>query len=187
MVKLNKITTRTGDDGTTGLGDGSRLPKDHPLIAALGAVDEANSWLGLVALEKLPAAIAAAVAGIQNDLFDLGADLASPPGGAHEAKIPRISDAQIERLDALIATDNAILPPLNSFVLPGGARASSTLHLARTVARRAECAVVAAAKARPEINRRCQLYLNRLSDLLFVWARQCNAGKDVLWKPGERR
>src|ERR1043165_9361731 len=118
MVRLDRITTRTGDDGTTGLGDGSRLPKHHPLIAAIGTVDEANSVLGIVRLEPLPAGIGEALPRIQNDLFDVGSDLACPPGMPHEDKVPRITAAQVGRLDDLLATANAGVAPLKSFVLP---------------------------------------------------------------------
>jgi cob(I)alamin adenosyltransferase len=187
MVRLDRITTRTGDDGTTGLSDGSRLSKHDPLIAALGSVDEANSWLGLASAEKLPKDIAQAVAIIQNDLFDLGGDLATPTGGRHEDKVPRITDAQVTRLEKWIASGNAELPPLTSFVMPGGTRAAALMHMARTVVRRAERDVVAATATRTYLNNRCRMYLNRLSDLLFVWARQCNAGHDPLWKPGANR
>lgn len=186
MVRLDRITTRTGDDGTTGLGDGSRLPKHHPLIAAIGAVDEANSVLGLVRLEPLPAAITAALPGIQNDLFDVGSDLACPPGMPHEDKVPRITAAQVARLDALLAAANAGVPPLKSFILPAGTRAVVHLHLGRTVVRRAERDVSAAIAALPArtFNPDLVRYLNRLSDLLFVWSRLAAGGDEVLWVPG---
>jgi cob(I)alamin adenosyltransferase len=186
MVRLHRITTRTGDDGTTGLGDGSRLPKHHPLIAAIGAVDEANSVLGVVRLERLPPAIAAGLPRIQNDLFDLGSDLACPPGMPHEDKVPRIIQAQVAQLDALLAEANDGVPPLKSFVLPGGTRAAAHLHLARTVVRRAEREVGAAIAALPArtFNPEAVRYLNRLSDLLFVWARLANGSDEVLWIPG---
>ena len=184
MVTLNRITTRTGDQGTTGLADGSRVAKDHPLIAAIGSVDEANSLLGVVRLDaplsELPQ--------IQNDLFDLGADLATPPGSPWEAKIPRITDAQVARLEAWSEAANATIAPLTSFVLPAGSRAAAWLHLARTVVRRAERDLVAAQHADPERawNPNCLRYLNRLSDVCFIWARGANDnGKsDVLWVPG---
>jgi cob(I)alamin adenosyltransferase len=187
MVRLDRITTRTGDDGTTGLSDGSRLPKHDPLIAALGSVDETNSWLGLASVEKIARDIAQAIAIIQNDLFDLGGDLATPTGGRHEDKVPRITEVQVTRLEKWIASGNADLPPLTSFVLPGGTRAAALMHMARTVARRAERDVVAATATRADLNKLGRMYLNRLSDLLFVWARQCNAGRDPLWKPGANR
>jgi cob(I)alamin adenosyltransferase len=185
MVRLDRITTRSGDDGTTGLADGRRLPKDHALIAALGAVDEANSVLALVLQEDLPAGIAAGLALVQNDLFDAGADLATPPGGPYEERLRRISPAQVARLEAAIAAGNAGLPPLTRFVLPGGTRAAAWLHLARTVVRRAERELVAAMRALPERSFNPELlhYLNRLSDLCFVWSRCCNLGGPALGGP----
>ena len=186
MVQLNRITTRTGDQGTTGLTDGSRVPKDHPLIQVIGTVDEANSLLGVVIVEGGPQALTA----IQNDLFDLGSDLATYPGGPYEAKIPRITEAQVVRLETLATAANAGIAPLTSFVLPGGSRAAAWLHLARTVVRRAERDLVAAQHADPQRvwNPHCLEYLNRLSDLCFIWARQANDGgkADVLWVPGGR-
>lgn len=191
MVNLNRITTRTGDQGTTGLTDGSRVTKDHPLICVIGTVDEANSLLGVVRLEQLPEDISRALLAVQNDLFDLGGDLATLPGGQWEDKIPRISDAQVTRLDGWAETANASISPLSSFVLPGGSRASAWLHLARTVVRRAERELVAAQHADPSRawNPQCLRYLNRLSDLLFIWSRVTNAGgtTDVLWVPGAGR
>jgi cob(I)alamin adenosyltransferase len=190
-IRLDRITTRTGDDGTTGLADGTRLPKDHPLIAAIGAVDEANATLGLVRLEPLPPTIAAELASVQNDLFDLGSDLAVPPGGPHEDKIKRVSAAQVARLETAAAAANAGLAPLKSFVLPAGTRAATLLHVARTVVRRAERDLIAARRALPERpwNPELLRYLNRLSDLCFIWSRRCNAdaGGDVLWEPGKNR
>jgi cob(I)alamin adenosyltransferase len=184
MVTLNQIITRTGDQGTTGLGDGSRIAKDHPLIAVIGSVDEANSLLGVVRLD----APLAELPQVQNDLFDLGADLATPPGSPWEAKIPRITDAQVARLEAWATAANAGLAPLTSFVLPAGSRASAWLHLARTVVRRAERDLVAAQHADPARawNPNCLRYLNRLSDLCFIWARKENDGgkAEVLWMPG---
>ncbi len=188
MVRLDRITTRSGDGGETGLGDGTRLPKDHALIAALGTVDEANSLLGVVRLEALGDAVAAELPRVQNDLFDLGADLAMPPGTQWEDKVPRITAAQVARLDAALEEANAGLLPLTSFVLPAGSRAAAHLHLVRCVVRRAERDLVAARHALPErvFNPECLRYLNRLSDLCFVWARQANDGGrgDVLWRPG---
>lgn len=188
MVLLNRITTRTGDQGTTGLTDGSRVSKDHPLISVIGSVDEANSLLGVVRLEQLPDAIATALPAVQNDLFDLGGDLATTPGGQWEDKIPRITDRQIERLETWATAANAGIAPLTSFVLPGGSRAAAWLHLARTVVRRAERELVAAqhADSTRTWNPNCLRYLNRLSDLCFIWSRLANdSGKaDVLWVPG---
>ncbi len=191
MVTLNRLSTKTGDTGTTGLADGTRVPKDHPLIQAIGSVDEANCVLGLVRLETLPSALIALLPQIQNDLFDLGGDLAMPPGGPYEDKIPRISETQVARLDAAVADATAQVEPLKSFILPAGSRAASLLHLARTVVRRAERDLVAAMAAdqqRPW--NPCALkYLNRLSDCCFAWSRLANDGgrADVLWVPGKGR
>jgi cob(I)alamin adenosyltransferase len=189
MVRLDRIVTRSGDGGTTGLSDGTRLPKHHPLIAAIGAVDEANSLLGLVRTETLPEAIAQELPRIQNDCFDLGSDLATPPGGPYEAKIARITAAQVVRIETAIEHANARLAPLTSFVLPGGSRSAAWLHLARTVVRRAERDLCAAVAALPDraFNPECLRYVNRLSDLCFVWARVANDGgkADVLWVPGK--
>lgn len=186
MVRLDRITTRTGDSGTTGLGNGQRVAKDHPRIHVIGAVDEANSVFGLVRLEDVPAGVAAILPGIQNDLFDLGADLAMPPGSPHEAHVPRIADAHLARLDAELERVNALLTPLTSFVLPGGSRAAALLHLARTVVRRAERDLVAFMHVDATVNPGALRYLNRLSDLCFVWARACNrnGADDVAWVPG---
>lgn len=187
MVHLDRIATRTGDAGTTGLGNGLRVPKDHPRIAAIGAVDEANSVVGLVRLELLPETLVEELPRIQNDLFDLGADLAMPPGSPHEAHIPRIADAHLAQLDRLLEHSNAALTPLTSFVLPGGSRASAHLHVLRTVVRRAERAVVTLMHEDATLNPAILRYLNRLGDLCFVWARLANdAGRaDVLWSPGQ--
>jgi cob(I)alamin adenosyltransferase len=196
MVRLDRITTRTGDDGTTGMADGTRLAKDHPLIGAIGSVDEANCVFGLLLQESLPAGIAEEVGRIQNDLFDLGGDLATPPGGPYEAQIRRIHPTQVARLEAAIADGNDGLPQLRSFVLPGGSRAAAWLHLARTVVRRAERDLVAAMRLVPEraFNPELLHYLNRLSDLCFVWSRRCNVGTatepgpgELLWRPGLTR
>jgi len=193
MVKLNKIYTRTGDDGTTGLVGGSRIAKSAPLMAAIGDVDEANSWIGLaaVALDDAPDE-AAMLTRIQNELFDLGADLATPPDadrgfGAHDMAL-RIVPGQIARLEDEIDAMNASLAALKSFILPGGTEAAARLHLARAVTRRAERSAVAAAATR-DLNPLALTYLNRLSDHLFVLARHINAdaGGDILWKPGATR
>jgi len=193
MVKLNKIYTRTGDDGTTGLVDGSRVAKSDALMAAIGDVDEANSAIGLAAAALDPASDEAAMLSrIQNELFDLGADLATPPDiqfgfGPHEMAL-RIVPSQIARLEDEIDAMNATLDALRSFILPGGAEAAARLHLARAVTRRAERAGVAAGEAR-KLNPLALSYLNRLSDHLFVLTRHINAaaGGDILWKPGATR
>lgn len=176
-MRLTKITTRTGDDGTTGLADGSRLPKDSPRIEAIGAVDELNSQIGLLLTEKLTLAVRDCLAAIQHDLFDLGSELALP-------QRPAITEAQVERLETLIGQFNADLPPLKEFVLPGGGRAAALCHVARTVCRRTECACVRLNTA--EMLAPCLLqYLNRLSDLLFVLARAINRADgfdETLWQ-----
>lgn len=180
--RLSKIYTRTGDAGETGLGDGSRVPKDGARIAALGDVDELNSCIGLLLAEDLREAVRAALVEVQHDLFDLGADL-SVPGRS------TMSDAQVERLEKQLDQLNASLQPLKEFILPGGTRAAALAHFARTVCRRAERAVVALGRteAVADVGR---VYLNRLSDLLFVVGRVLNraGGRgDVLWQPGKNR
>jgi len=182
LVKLNRIYTRTGDAGTTGLVDGSRVSKAEPRMAAIGDVDEANSAIG-VAIAALGArAPAAALLTIQNDLFDLGADIATPEGSDGAL---RIVPAQVARLEAEIDAMNADLAPLTSFILPGGDPAAAALHLARAIVRRAERSAVAVDGLNPP----ALAYLNRLSDWLFVATRVVNgAGAgDVLWQPGASR
>jgi cob(I)alamin adenosyltransferase len=192
MVVLNRIYTRTGDAGTTALGSGERLPKHHLRIAAYGTVDETNATIGLVRLHTGGAPeVDAMLARIQNDLFDLGADLCSPdkgkgPGGARLA----IVDAQVTRLEREIDELNAGLQPLRSFVLPGGSAAAATLHLARTVCRRAERLMVElAAEPGESVSAPALQYVNRLSDFLFVASRHVNdkGARDVLWVPGQNR
>ncbi len=193
MVRLTKIYTRGGDKGETSLGDGARVAKHDTRVAALGTVDEANAVIGLARLHTSGEADAA-LARIQNDLFDLGADLCRPGGdekgqGASDAEGPlRIIQAQIDRLEAEIDGMNAELAPLESFVLPGGTEASATLHLARTVVRRAERMITELARTEA-VNPSAIAYINRLSDHLFVLARQLNdkGGRDVLWRPGANR
>jgi cob(I)alamin adenosyltransferase len=190
MVKLNKIYTRTGDAGETGLVDGSRAPKHDPRIAAIGEVDEANSAIG-VALLHLPAeSEAAAMLGrVQNELFDLGADLATPGEDFTPSEMAlRIVQGQIDRLEREIDAMNATLSPLASFILPGGEPAAAHLHLARAIVRRAERAAVTAAVGR-RLNPLALQYLNRLSDHLFTLCRVINGGgaRDILWKPGATR
>ena len=189
MVKLNKIYTRTGDDGTTGLVDGSRLPKYAARMRAVGDVDEANSALGLAVLAMGDGPEAAWARTIQNDLFDLGADLATPvPEGEDEPWALRIVASQVERLEAQIDAMNARLAPLDSFILPGGSAAAAAVHLARAIARRAERSAVEAA-AEVAINTQALAYLNRLSDWLFVLARCLNddGRADIKWVPGASR
>jgi cob(I)alamin adenosyltransferase len=187
MVYLSRIYTKSGDRGETGLGDGARVPKDHPRVAAYGAVDELNAVLGVAACHGVDAPEADLLRSIQNDLFDVGADLCVPPtqGEAPGARL-RVRPEQAARLEAAIDRLNAGLAPLTSFVLPGGRPAAAWLHFARTVCRRAERDVVALAH-RESVNPEVIVYLNRLSDLLFVLARVSNDnGKDdVLWKPGQ--
>jgi cob(I)alamin adenosyltransferase len=184
VVRLNRIYTRTGDDGTTGLVDGSRRPKYDIRVAAYGSVDEANSTIGIARLSAT-GDDDAMLARIQNDLFDLGADLATP--GDIEGAL-RVTAAQVARLEAEIDAMNETLGPLTSFVLPGGTALAAHLHLARTIVRRAEREAVAA-NAAEHIGAAALQYLNRLSDHLFVMSRYCNAkgSGDVLWVPGANR
>jgi cob(I)alamin adenosyltransferase len=189
MVRLTRIYTRTGDAGETALGDGSRVAKTAPRLAAMGAVDEANAAVGLARLEAsaLPEADAM-LARIQNDLFDLGADLCCPPADGEPSRL-RIAPTQVERLEAEIDRMNAVLAPLASFVLPGGSRISAQLHLARTIVRRAEREAWALAGVE-SVGEPALRYLNRLSDHLFVFARWANheTGRpDELWVPGQSR
>ncbi|HEV8028986.1 MAG TPA: cob(I)yrinic acid a,c-diamide adenosyltransferase [Stellaceae bacterium] len=187
MVRLTRIYTRGGDQGETSLGDGGRVPKQALRVDAFGTVDEANAALGLARLHATSESdVDAALARIQNDLFDLGADLATPEGG--RANALRIVGAQVERLEREIDAWNASLSPLDSFVLPGGTPLAAHLHLARTVVRRAERLVAALAAAEP-VNAEALKYLNRLSDHLFVLSRHVNdrGARDVLWRPGAHR
>lgn len=186
MVYLNRIYTRGGDAGQTTLGDMSRVTKTSPRIVAYGAVDELNAVLGLARSHDLPPPFAAWLQQIQNDLFDVGADLCVPESDPPREPPPlRVRPEQAERLEHCIDTVNERLTPLTSFVLPGGSRAAAVLHHARTVCRRAEIEVWRLAEVE-QINAQATIYLNRLSDLLFVMARACNDdGKtDVLWVPG---
>ena len=186
MVKLNKIYTRTGDDGTTGLVDGSRRAKHDARMAAIGEVDEANSALGLAAL-VVPADVCAELTRIQNDLFDLGADLATPGEDFAPGEMTlRVVPGQVAWLETAIDARNAALPPLTSFILPGGSEGAARVHLARAITRRAERAAVGLAAAE-SVNPSALAYLNRLSDYLFVLARALNAGRDPLWVPGASR
>ena len=191
MVVLNKIYTRTGDAGTTALGSGQRVAKDAPRIAAYGTVDETNAAIGLtrIHLALADAKIDAMLSRIQNDMFDLGADLCVPDQGDGKPRL-RVSDTQVKRLEDEIDAMNSELPPLRSFVLPGGTPAAAALHVARTVCRRAEREMVALASLDGEqVSAPAMKYINRLSDLFFVASRYVNdRGKsDTLWVPGENR
>jgi cob(I)alamin adenosyltransferase len=194
MVKLNKIYTRTGDDGTTGLVDGSRRAKHDARMTAIGVVDEANSVIGLAAVALAGTAHAETLFRIQNDMFDLGADLATPLGEiggddfAPSEMVLRIVPAQVEWLEQAIDALNARLEPLTSFVLPGGSETAARVHVARATTRAAERAMAALAAQEP-VNPAALAYVNRLSDLLFVLARVANDdGKaDVRWVPGANR
>jgi cob(I)alamin adenosyltransferase len=189
LVKLNKIYTRTGDDGTTGLVDGSRLPKHAARMDAIGAVDAANSAIGLALCAMAGSPHAATLTRIQNDLFDLGADLATPGDDFTPSDmVLRIVPAQGEWLELAIDAATAILEPLTSFILPGGSEAAARLHVARASVRAAERAMSALASREP-VNPGALVYINRLSDLLFVLARAMNDGgrDDVLWVPGASR
>lgn len=195
MVVLNKIYTKTGDAGTTALGTGERRSKDDLRVDAYGTVDETNACLGLVRLETMKdpalAQLDAMLARIQNDLFDLGADLATPDTGEDLGYEPlRIIETQVLRIESEIDTLNADLEPLRSFVLPGGAPAAANLHLARTTARRAERVMVSLMKTGSDaVSEAALKYINRLSDFFFVASRYVNAktSEDVLWVPGQNR
>jgi cob(I)alamin adenosyltransferase len=188
-VHLTRIYTKTGDDGTTALGDMSRVPKTDPRVGAYADCDETNAAIGVaLALGDLPEPIVAVLRKVQNDLFDLGADLCTPI--VENPKYPplRVDDTYVERLERWCDEFNADLPKLNSFILPGGTPGAALLHQARTLARRAERSAWALAEADPErTNRAALLYLNRLSDLLFILCRVANPDGDVLWKPGGER
>lgn len=198
MVVLNKIYTRTGDDGTTALGTGERVPKDSPRIWAYGTVDETNAAIGLarLALPRLPN-LDTQLGRIQNDLFDLGADLCIPDRGVAPSwagpdyKPLRITPAQVERLETEIDDMNGALTPLRSFVLPGGSQMAAALHVARTICRRAERHMAELARLPDEpVSDASMQYINRLSDYLFVASRFANAREgngDVLWVPGANR
>jgi cob(I)alamin adenosyltransferase len=189
VVYLNRIYTRTGDDGTTALGDGTRVPKTHPRIAAYGGIDELNSVIGLALGAELPGWIAEHLRQIQNDLFDLGADLCVPESSQQIGKAPlRATPRQTERLEHWIDAANERLQALSSFVLPGGTPAAAHLHHARAVCRRVEIEVLQLAEFEA-VNTHVPMYLNRLSDLLFVLARVANddGTRDILWAPGRFR
>jgi len=180
--RLSKIATRTGDNGTTGLGDGSRVEKDAWRVHAMGDVDELNAHIGLLLCEEMPAALREELVAIQHDLFDIGGELCIPA-------YTLLAEQQVARLDALLAQYNADLPPLKDFILPAGSRAAAQAHVCRTVCRRAERAIVSLGKVEA-VNASLRQYMNRLSDLLFVWSRVLNrhaGGSDVLWQKDGRR
>ena len=179
-VRLTRIYTRGGDHGETSLGDGSRVPKLDCRIAAFGSVDELNSQLGLALATEVPTDVREVLARVQNELFDLGADFSVPFGIADRL---RISEAQIDALERDCDRFNAELPELKSFVLPGGSELAARLHVTRAVCRRAERDALEAAEE-VDLNPLALVYLNRLSDLLFILARTANAGDEPLWKPG---
>ncbi len=194
MVVLNRIYTRTGDDGTTGLGSGERRLKSDTRVAAYGTIDETNAAIGIARLATATEApeLDLMLGRIQNDLFDLGADLATPPPppGTQEGRALRIVAAQVDRIEAEIDRLNADLSPLRSFVLPGGTPAAAHLHLARTLCRRAERLMVDLVHAHGEsVGAPALAYVNRLSDFLFVASRHCNLRRDgdILWVPGQNR
>ena len=187
MVYLSRIYTKSGDKGETGLGDGTRVAKDHPRVAAYGSVDELNAVLGMILTQHPDFAETPLLRLIQNDLFDVGADLCVPQAADEEpGKSLRVRPEQAARLEAVIDRLNEALSPLTSFILPGGSPVAAWCHLARTICRRAEREVVTLAHTET-INPQVVIYINRLSDLLFVLARACNDnGKaDVLWVPGK--
>jgi len=189
LVKLNKIYTRTGDAGDTGLADGSRIAKDHPRAQAIGDIDEANCAIGVALGEVADPDIRAMLCAIQNELFDLGADLATPGEDFAPSEMTlRIVQPQIDRLEREIDRMNEVLEPLRSFILPAGGGGVAELHLARAIVRRAERSAVAASRE-VSLNPLALIYLNRLSDFLFVAARYVAAqhGGEVLWQPGATR
>ena len=178
--RLSKITTKTGDAGTTGLGDGSRVAKDHPRVAALGDVDELNCFVGLLLIEDVPQPIREALTDVQHDLFDLGGELSIPGYFA-------ITEPHIARLEALTESLNADLPMLKEFILPGGSKSAALAHVVRTVCRRAERSVIALAAMDANVSEHSRIYLNRLSDMAFVLSRALNRAQgrpDVLWHKG---
>jgi len=175
--RLSKIATRTGDAGETGLGDGSRVPKDAARVRALGDIDELNSAIGVVLAEEVPGDVRRALLQVQQDLFDLGGEVCIP-GHA------MVGEAHVRRLEEMLAAHNAGLPPLKEFILPGGTRAAAAAHLARAVCRRAERSLVSLGRSE-SVGERARQYLNRLSDVLFVLGRALNraaGGDDVLWR-----
>jgi len=189
MPELDKIMTRGGDKGETSLVDGSRVAKCSQRVKTYGTVDELNSVLGMVRCEELPDGLNEKLLQLQNELFDLGCELATPADSELAGKIPNVRQFQIDLLEDWLQETNQQLEPAHNFVLPGGSRAAATLHLARTVTRRCERELVALIETGAEVNPCCLRFLNRLSDLCFVWARLCNDyGKaDIRWQPGPHR
>jgi cob(I)alamin adenosyltransferase len=184
-VNLTRIYTRLGDSGETHLGDMSRVAKTHPRIEAYGTVDELNAQIGVaLTIDELPEQYRAWLARVQNDLFDVGADLSAPEDPASDRERLRVIPAQTEWLEQRCDEVNATLPPLKSFVLPGGTRAGAQLHVCRTVCRRAERRAIVCGE---ELNAEVVRYLNRLSDLLFILSRGANQGDEPLWEPGRYR
>jgi cob(I)alamin adenosyltransferase len=190
MVYLDRIYTKAGDGGQTSLGDGRRVSKTDPRVVAYGAVDELNAVVGVVHAtgvhESVIESLGIRLRHVQNDLFDVGSDLCVPESSERSAQALRVTAAQVATLERWIDEGTARLEPLKSFVIPGGTLASSQFHHARTVCRRAEIEVLRLA-AVEQVNPQVIIYLNRLSDLLFVWARVCNDGSDLLWTPGKFR
>lgn len=189
MPKQDRIMTRTGDKGETSLVDGTRVAKSSLRVNAYGTIDELNSVLGIVRCEELPEGLNEKILQLQNELFDLGCELATPADSEMAKQIPNVRQFQIDLLETWLKESNRQLEPAGNFVLPGGTRAAASLHLARTVTRRCERKLVALVESGAEINPCCLGFLNRLSDLCFVWARLCNDyGKaDIRWQPGPHR
>jgi len=189
MPKLDKIVTRGGDAGETSLADGTRVPKSSLRVNAYGTVDELNAVFGLVRCEQLPNGLNEKLLQLQNELFDLGCELATSPDSKLAEAIPNVRQFQIDLLEQWVEDANQELEPANNFVLPGGTRAAATLHLARTVTRRCERQLVALADSGELVNPCCLKFLNRLSDLCFVWSRLCNdrGQSDIFWEPGPHR
>ncbi|MFO7766471.1 MAG: cob(I)yrinic acid a,c-diamide adenosyltransferase [Pelovirga sp.] len=188
MPKLDQIMTRGGDKGKTSLVDGRRVSKASQRVKTYGTVDELNSVLGLARCEELPPGIKDKLLQLQNELFNLGGELATPADSEQAARIPNVHQGQIDTLERWLEEDREKLIPAQNFVLPGGTRAAAVLHLARTVTRRCERELVSLAEM-DDINPLSLGFLNRLSDLCFVWARLCNDGgkADIFWQPGEHR
>ena len=189
MPEIDKIITRGGDKGETSLVDGSRVAKCSQRVKAYGTADELNSVLGLVRCEELPEGLSEKLLQLQNELFDLGCELATPADSKPADKIPHVRQFQVDLLEQWLEETSRQLEPIHNFVLPGGSRAAATLHLARTVTRRCEREVVALIKTGAKINPCCLRFLTRLSDLCFVWARLCNdqGRTDIHWQPGPQR